>query len=77
MRRTRHSPYEHHSANMLIIRSRGFVEAVVQRCSVKKVFLKILQNSHEKTCARVSLLIKLQAEVQLYQKRDPGTGVFL
>ena len=31
-----------------------------QRCSVKKVFLKILQNSQENTCARVSFLIKLQ-----------------
>ena len=36
-------------------------EAVVQRCSVKKVFLKILQNSQEKTCAKVYFLIKLQA----------------
>ena len=33
-------------------------EAVVQRCSVKKVFLEILQNSQEKTCARVSFLIR-------------------
>ena len=35
-------------------------EAVVQRCSVKKVFLEISQNSQENTCARVSFLIKLQ-----------------
>ena len=32
-----------------------------QRCFIKKVFLKILQNSQEKTCARVSFSIKLQA----------------
>ena len=32
-----------------------------RRCSVKKVFLKISQNSQENTCARVSFLIKLQA----------------
>ena len=38
-----------------------FTEAVVQRFSVKKVFLKISQNSEEDTCARVSFLIKLQA----------------
>ena len=38
-----------------------FTEAVVQMCSVKKVFLKISQNSQENTCARVSYLIKLQA----------------
>ena len=31
-----------------------------QRCSIKKVFLKILQNSQENTCARVSFLIILQ-----------------
>ena len=36
-------------------------EAVVQRCSVKNVFLEISQNSQENTCARVSFLIKLQA----------------
>ena len=35
-------------------------QAVAQSCSVKKVFLKILQNSQENTCARVSFLIKLQ-----------------
>ena len=33
-------------------------EAVVQRCSVKKVFLKISQNSQENTCTRFSFLIK-------------------
>ena len=36
-------------------------EAVARRCSVKKVFLEILQNSQENTCARASFLIKLQA----------------
>ena len=35
-------------------------QAVTQSCSVKKVFLKISQNSQENTCARVSFLIKLQ-----------------
>ena len=30
------------------------IEAVVQRCSVKKVFLEISQNSQENACARVS-----------------------
>ena len=30
-------------------------EAVARRCSVKKVFLKISQNSQERTCARVSV----------------------
>ena len=43
------------------------LEAVVQRCSVKKVFLKILQNLQENTCTRVPFLIKLQVLcLQLY-----------
>ena len=29
------------------------IEAVAQRCSVKKVFLEIWQNSQENTCVRV------------------------
>ena len=37
-------------------------EALVQRCSVKKVFLEISQNSEENTCVRVSFLIKLQPQ---------------
>ena len=58
--------------------AQGSTDAVVQRCFVKKVFLKIPQNSQEKTCAGVTLLIKLQASgLQLYHKRDSGTGVFL
>ena len=31
-----------------------YSEVVVQRCSVKKVFLEIPQNSHENNCASVS-----------------------
>ena len=38
-----------------------FTKAVVWRCSLKKVFLKISQNSQENTCVRVYFLIKLQA----------------
>ena len=58
------------------------VEPVITRKSLnvfcKKVFLEISQNSRENTCVRVSFLIKLQAQgQQLYQKRDPGTGVSL
>ena len=33
-------------------------EAVARRCSVKKVFLEISQNSQENTCARVSFFYK-------------------
>ena len=43
------------------------LEAVVQRCSVKKVFLEILQYSQENACARALFLIKLQCSgLQLY-----------
>ena len=38
------------------------------RCSVKKVFLEISQNSQENTCARVSFLIKLH----LLLKKNSG-----
>ena len=37
------------------------------RCSAKKVFLKISQNSQKNTCARVSFFIKLPAK-----KETPG-----
>ena len=53
-------------------------EAVVRRCCIKKMFLKISQISHENTCARASFSKKLQASgLQIYLKRDSGTGVFL
>ena len=46
-----------------VIKKKGMncIEAVFRRCSVKKVFLEISQNSQENTCVRVSFLIKLQA----------------
>ena len=36
-------------------------EAVTLKCSVKRVLLKISQNSQENACTRVSFLIKLEA----------------
>ena len=48
-------------------------EAVAQRCSVKKVFLEISQNSQENTCVSVSFLIKLHLRpVILLKKRFGG-----
>ena len=42
-------------------------EAVVRKCSVKKVFLEISQSSQKITCATVSFLVKLQASgLQFY-----------
>ena len=51
-------------------------EAILQRCSVKKVFLEILQNSQQNTCARVSFLITLQAEVCNFIKKETLAQVF-
>ena len=42
-------------------------EAVVPRCSVKKVFLKISPNSQENTCVRVSFLITFLKKRFLYR----------
>ena len=41
------------------------LEVVARRCSVKKLFFEISQNSQESW------------GLQLYEKRDSGTGVFL
>ena len=52
-------------------------EAVVRRCSVKKVFLKTSQNSQENTCARVSFLIKrLTHEAWNFIKKETLAQVF-
>ena len=57
-------------------------EAVVQRCSVKKVFLEISQNPQENTCVKASFLInliKLQTGLRpaTLLKRDSGRGVYM
>ena len=51
-------------------------EAVAWRCFTKKVFLEILQNSQENTCARDSLLIKLQAETFNFPNKKTLAQVF-
>ena len=52
-------------------------EAVGRRCSVKKVFLKLSQNSQNNTCARIPFLMKLQAdEACSYIKKEPLAQVF-
>ena len=45
------------------------LELVSRRCSVKKVFLKLSQNSEESTCARVSFLINSLRPATLLRKR--------
>ena len=45
---------------------------ITQRCSVKKMFLEILQNSQENTCAGVSFLINLQtSDLTLWYRYFP------
>ena len=51
-------------------------EAVVRRCSVKKVFLESLPNSQENSCVRVSFLINLQAEACNFIKKETLAHVF-
>ena len=48
------------------------------RSSIKKAFLKILQNSQENTFTKVSFLIKLQAKAKTYNfiKKDTLAVVF-
>ena len=47
-----------------------------QRCSVKKVVLKISQNSQENTCARVIFLVKLQVLAYNFIKEETMAQVF-
>ena len=54
-----------------------FVQAVTQKCSVKKVLLEILRNSQENTCARASFLISCRSQPATLLKRDSGTVGFL
>ena len=46
----------------------SLLDAVVQKCSVKKVSLQISQNSQENTCARVSFLINFQSSGNFIKK---------
>ena len=55
---------------------RVLTKAVSRRCSVKKVFLEISQNSPENTCARVSFLIKLRASACNFIKKEALAQVF-
>ena len=52
-------------------------EAVVWRCSVKKVLLEISQNSQENNGARVSFLVKLQTLASSFTKKRLSKSTFL
>ena len=51
-------------------------EVVVRKYSVKKLLLKISQNSQENTCVRVSFLTKFQASACNLIKKETLTEVF-
>ena len=51
-------------------------EAVIQRCSVKNVFLKTSQNSQENIFASVSFSIKLHAKACNFIKKETEIQVF-
>ena len=53
-----------------------FAQVVAWRCSIKKVFLVILPNSHATTCARASFLIKLQDKACNFIKKEILAQVF-
>ena len=62
----------------IIFTSKNVIRFVTRRCSVKKVFLKTLQNSQKNTSVRDYFLIKLQASnLQFYLNRISGAGVSL
>ena len=51
-------------------------ETVVQRCYVKKVFLKISQSSQKNTCARVSFLLSCGPEACTFNKNETLARMF-
>ena len=51
-------------------------EVVTQRCSVKKVFLEILQNSQENTCARVCFSVNCRHNTCNFIKKEALAQAF-
>ena len=47
-----------------------------QRSSLRKVFVEILQNLQDNTCAKISFLIKLQVSVCNFNKNETLAQVF-
>ena len=62
-----------HRRTLVAASEKPKAEAVVQRCSLKKLFLEISLNSQENNCARVSFFTALG--LQLCQNRVSNTGV--
>ena len=63
-----HEKVKIRTAKSLVDTRWKFTEAVVQRCSVNKVFLKISQNSQNNTCARnVNKVAGLRPEFRVHK----------
>ena len=64
-------------SNMVIRQSvlKQRTEAVAQRCSFKKLFLEISQNSQENSCTRASFLMKLQVKVNNFIKKETDRDI--
>ena len=50
-------------SDMNVLQTGYLLKSSRQTCSVKKVFLKISQNSQENTCARVSIYLSCRPKV--------------
>ena len=70
--------FKSYSNRNSLLKNAFLLEAVVWRCSVKKMFLEILQNSQENTRARFSFLIKLQTKAKAcnFVKKETLAQVF-
>ena len=51
-------------------------EAVIRKCSVKKEFLKILQNSQENICAKIFFIKAAGLRPETLSKKDTPAEVF-
>ena len=51
-------------------------EAISRMCSVKKIILKILQNSQENTCARVSFLFYKTEQVRMIGVTNKAVNIY-
>ena len=51
-------------------------KSVPWRCSIKKLFLEIQQNSPDNNCAKAYFLMKLQASTCIFSKKETVAQVF-
>ena len=69
-------PCQLKSSSQYLIKKQPQQVHYMKRCSIKKMFWKISQNSLESTCSRVSFLIKLQAKSCNFIEKETLEQVF-